>query len=142
MLRTRFAVAADEDRVLALLAQLIEEEPGRSRGRAAAFRRLLEGDRGIVLVAEDGSALLGVITVSFNLAVRFEHGYAQIEELIVDAEARGKNAGALLVQAAIAAARDQGCEEIGLYSREQTRGFYEKLGFRYAGPELRQALAE
>jgi hypothetical protein len=37
-------------------------------------------------------------------------------------------------------ARRRGCEEMGLYPREETRAFYEKLGFAYAGVELRQRL--
>ena len=53
-----------------------------------------------------------------------------------------KNVGAALVNAAIDAARARGCQEIGLYSRETTRAFYEKLGFRYAGPEVRLPLKE
>jgi ribosomal protein S18 acetylase RimI-like enzyme len=46
----------------------------------------------------------------------------------------------LLVRSAIDAARERGCREIGLYAREETRAFYEKLGFGYAGPELRMPL--
>jgi GNAT superfamily N-acetyltransferase len=41
-----------------------------------------------------------------------------------------------LLKAAIAEARRRGCSLITLYSRETTRAFYEKAGFRYAGPEL------
>ena len=37
-------------------------------------------------------------------------------------------------------ARAHGCEEMGLYPRETTRGFYEGLGFQYVGVELRQRL--
>jgi hypothetical protein len=44
------------------------------------------------------------------------------------------------VLAAMNEARDRGCEEMGLYPRETTRGFYEKLGFEYVGVELRQRL--
>ena len=75
-----------------------------------------------------------------DLAIRYGGEYAQIEELIVDPRARGLKAGAALVRASIEAARAHGCREIGLYSREQTRAFYEKLGFSYTGPELRQSL--
>jgi GNAT superfamily N-acetyltransferase len=81
-----------------------------------------------------------MISVSFNLAIRYETAYAQIEELVVDAAARGKQAGAILVRAAIDEAKARGCNEIGLYPREETRPFYEKLGFVYAGVELRQPL--
>ena len=101
---------------------------------------MLNTDRGAVLVAEETGRVLGVISLSFNLAMRFETGYAQIEELIVDEAARGRQLGALLVRAAMDHAVAQDCNEIGLYPREETRAFYEKLGFRYAGVELRQTL--
>jgi GNAT superfamily N-acetyltransferase len=127
--------------VLALLAQLFERDLSGEPARAAAYRRMLASERGFVLVAEDGGGLLGVISVSVNLAIRFDVAYAQIEELVVDAAARGKQAGAILVRAAIDEARRRGCEEMGLYPREETRAFYEKLGFRYVGVELRQRIA-
>ena len=51
-------------------------------------------------VAEDDElGLLGVATVSFNLAVRYGGEYCQLEELYVDPKARGRNCGGLLLQA-------------------------------------------
>jgi len=44
------------------------------------------------------------------------------------------------VEAAIDLGRSRGLDEIGLYPREETRPFYERLGFGYVGVELRQAL--
>jgi hypothetical protein len=44
-----------------------------------------------------------------------------------------------LLKAAIAEAHRHGCSLVTLYSRETTRAFYEKAGFRYAGPELHRA---
>ncbi len=101
---------------------------------------MLRSERGFVIVAEDAGVVLGSISVSVNLAIRFDVAYAQIEELVVDAAARGKQAGAVLVRAAMDEARRRGCEEMGLYPREETRAFYEKLGFSYVGVELRQRL--
>ena len=102
---------------------------------------MLDSDRGAVLVAFEGDTVHGVITFSCNLAVRFDTAYAQIEELVVDDAARGRKAGAALVRAAMSEeARVRGCEEMGLYPRETTRGFYEGLGFQYVGVELRQRL--
>ena len=141
MVTTRPATLADEPRVLALLAQLFERDLSGEPARAAAYRRMLASERGFVLAAEEDGGLLGVISVSINLAIRFDVAYAQIEELVVDAAARGKQAGAILVRAAMDEARRRGCEEMGLYPREETRAFYEKLGFRYVGVELRQRLA-
>ncbi len=141
MLATRPARPADEDRVMELLAQLMEDAPVSEDVLRPAFRQLLEEPtRGAALVAEDETGVLGVITFSYNFAVRYGGFYAQIEELVVDSAARGKDAGATLVQASITASREHGCKEIGLYAREHNRGFYEKQGFVYTGPEMRQRL--
>ena len=141
MLTTRSATPADEPRVMQLLSHLFERDLSGEPARSRAFRRMLETpERGIVLVIEEEGGVLGVISVSYNLAIRFDSCYAQIEELVVDEAARGKQAGAVLVRAAIEEARRHGCNEMGLYPREETRAFYEKLGFEYVGVELRQPL--
>ncbi len=108
------------------------------------FDALLSGERGEILVADDEGPLLGVATVSYNLAIRYRGEYCQLEELIVDPAARGKNVGGLLVQESVARARARGCAEFGLYLVEATEGnrpFYEKYGFRVVGSEMRQPLA-
>ena len=105
-----------------------------------AIPQLLDSDRLRVLVVEDDDGVVGLISFSFNQALRYAGEYCQIEELIVDPRGRGKSLGVLLVKSAIEAARDRGCLEIGLYAREETRAFYEKLGFGYRGPEVRLAL--
>lgn len=141
MLTTRPATFHDEPRGLALLGQLLGRDISTEPGRARSFRRMLaEPVRGMVLVAEEEGQVLGVISFSYNLAIRFDTCYAQIEELVVDAAARGKQAGAVLVRAAMEEARGHGCEEMGLYPREETRAFYERLGFAYVGVGLRQRL--
>lgn len=142
----RAAVASDESEVFRLLRQLFgdrrmgdEAVVDSSRARRT-FGALLDGARGHVLVAEDQGRLIGVISMSYDVAIRYGGEYAQIEELLVDEAARGMSLGAALVNAAVDAARARGCGEIGLYAREHNRAFYEKLGFAYAGPELRRAL--
>jgi len=137
----RVAEAADEAGCLAMIEALTGE--ARAAGGSAAFRALLGRERGEVLVADEGGAVLGVATVSYNLAIRYGGEYAQLEELIVDPAARGKNVGGLLVGTAVERARARGCAEFGLYLLETTehnRPFYEKYGFRYTGSELRQRL--
>ena len=136
----RPATDADVARILELLSQLFErdltDEP-LARRRYGACSTATEAP--CWWHVED-DVVHGVITFSCNLAVRFDTAYAQIEELVVDGAARGKKAGAALVRAAMDEARARGCEEIGLYPRETTRGFYERLGFEYVGVELRQRL--
>ena len=142
MVKTRLASPEDESSVLALLGQLFARDLASDTRVALSFRRMLDAERGAVIVAYEDAGILGVITVSFNLAARYATAYAQIEELVVDEKGRGKHVGALLVQAAVKEARDRGCDEIGLYAGEATRAFYEKLGFIYSGVELRRPLAQ
>jgi GNAT superfamily N-acetyltransferase len=137
----RAATAADEARCLALIETLT--------GRAATpawrnvYRHLLTRARGAIHVADEDGTILGVATVSYNLAIRYEGEYAQLEELIVDPDARGKNVGGLLVQAMVDAARARGCAEVGLYlieTTEHNRPFYAKCGFSVVGTEMRRSL--
>src|SRR5262249_30048962 len=125
MINVRPATESDGPRILELLSQLFERDITKEDARVTALRRLLDSDRGAVLVAVEGDVVHGVITFSCNLAVRFDTAYAQIEELVVDEATRGRKVGAALVRAAMDDARARGCEEMGLYPRETTRAFYE-----------------
>jgi GNAT superfamily N-acetyltransferase len=136
---------ADESAVFALLPALMEGEPvtgppiEQSSAARAIYRELVTSPRGSVIVFEVDGEVLGVITSSYVSAIRYGGDYARLEELIVDDKARGTGAGIALLKAAIAEARRRGCSLVTLYSRKHTRAFYEKAGFRCAGPELHRA---
>ena len=146
-LEIRPALAADEERCMELLVALAGTT-GAKRPRAdgpmrATFRSLLDSLRGEILVADEDGVLLGMASVSYNLAMRYGGEYCQLEELIVDPEARGKNVGARLVQTSVVRAKARGCPEYGLYlmaSTEHNLVFYQKFGFEKIGSELRQRL--
>ena len=144
VLTIRPAVAADQGRCLELVNSLAEHAGASVHERAAeVFEQLLDGARGLVLVAQEEEVVLGLASVSFNLAMRYGGEYCQLEELIVDPAARGKNVGAALVEATLALARERGCGEYGLYLVERTESnwpFYQKFGFERVGTELRQPL--
>ena len=110
----------------------------------ATFDALVGRERGAIYVAEDDDlGVLGVASVSFNLAIRFGGEYCQLEELYVDPKARGKNCGGLLVQAVSDGARERSCADVGLYITHRHAGnrpFYEKYGFEDVGIEVRQKL--
>ena len=110
----------------------------------ATFDTLVARERGEILVADDAAdGLLGIATVSYNLALRHGGEYCQLEELFVDPRARGRNLGGLLIEAVLARARARGCAECGLYllpHTESNRPFYEKYGFAAVGAEMRQKL--
>ena len=107
------------------------------------FKNLISNDRGSLVVAEDNGSVLGMASISFNLALRYNGEYCQLEELVVNKEARGKNVGGLLIEETIKLAKKRGCKEYGLYILESTKhnqGFYEKYGFVKVGEEMRQPL--
>ena len=110
-----------------------------------AFEQLIDRKRGEIVVAAENSTILGMATVSYNLAMRYGGEYCQLEELIVSPEARGKNIGGLLMQRTIDNARSRGCADYGLYlveTTEHNRPFYEKYGFSAVGTEMRQRLID
>jgi len=107
------------------------------------FKNLISNERGSLVVAEENGTVLGMASISFNLALRYNGEYYQLEELVVDKEARGKNVGGLLIEETIKLAKKRGCKEYGLYILEATKhnqGFYEKYGFVKVGEEMRQPL--
>ena len=138
----RFATAEDQATCIDFIGTL-NGGPVRDDWHVT-FAALVTRERGAVYVAEDdGLGLLGVATVSFNLAVRYGGEYCQLEELYVDPKARGRNCGGLLLQAVINSARERGCAEVGLYITHRhaaNRPFYEKFDFEEVGVEVRQRL--
>jgi len=107
------------------------------------FKNLISNERGSLVVAEENGTVLGMASISFNLALRYNGEYCQLEELVVDKDARGKNVGGLLIEETIKLAKKRGCKEYGLYILESTKhnqGFYEKYGFVKVGEEMRQRL--
>jgi len=107
------------------------------------FESLISNERGSLLVAIENELILGMASISYNLALRYNGEYCQLEELVVDSEARGKNVGGLLIEETISLAKKRGCKEFGLYLLESTKhnqSFYEKYGFEVIGKEMRQPL--
>ncbi len=138
----RPATPDDKQKCLGFIGALRREDI--QNGWGGTYDALMTGERGTVLVADDDEmGVLGMATISFNLAIRYSGEYCQLEELFVDPSARGKNAGGLLIEGILDAARQRGCAEIGLYLVEWTthnQPFYEKYGFKVVGGEMRQPL--
>ena len=140
----RFAELRDRDRCEELLNLLVGNTAASENiFSGQVFETIVAGRYGRVLLACEDELALGMASISFNYALRYDGRYAQLEELIVDPVARGKNVGGLLVEEALKAARDEGCKEFGLYLLESTKHnqpFYEKWGFGVIGHEMRQSL--
>ena len=110
---------------------------------SVTFEHLISNERGSLIVAEERGNVLGMASISFNLALRYNGEYCQLEELVVDQDARGKNVGGLLIEETLRLAKNRGCKEVGLYVLDSTKHnqtFYEKYGFVKIGEEMRQSL--
>ncbi len=145
-IQLRDATGDDQARCIELLSELRAATGSEhSAGLGDAFTSLLTQARGQIVIAQEGDVVLGMATVSYNVALRYAGEYCQLEELIVTPEARGKKLGGLLVQKIVDNARARGCAEIGLYlveATEHNRPFYEKYGFVSIGSEMRQKLSD
>tara|TARA_B100000927_G_scaffold88655_1_gene71593 strand:- start:1068 stop:1499 length:432 start_codon:yes stop_codon:yes gene_type:complete len=140
----RLAKFEDKEHCSELLNVLSEASPNSNDiFDSGIFNDLISNKRGSLLIAEEEGKVLGMVSISFNLALRYNGEYCQLEELVVHKEARGKNVGGLLVEEALKLAKNRGCKEFGLYLLESTKhnqSFYEKYGFRKIGEEMRQSL--
>ena len=140
----RLAKLEDQQRCSELLDVLAKatSDPHEIFG-SETFEKLISNERGSLVVAEESGNVLGMASISFNLALRYNGEYCQLEELVVDPDARGKNVGGLLIEETIRLAKIRGCKEFGLYILESTKHnqtFYEKYGFIKVGEEMRQPL--
>lgn len=143
----RPATLKDETRcreLLALLGAATGEsvEDGESFS-SETFQTFVKGKRGSITLAEEDGDVLGMAVISYGMGLRYDGEYCNLEELIVDPKARGKNIGGLLVQETLRVAREKGCKDYGLYlipTTEKNLPFYAKYGFERIGSMLRQAL--
>lgn len=116
-------------------------------GYVAAFRAIEADPHHVILVARsggsDGGRVIGCLQLSILPSLsRRGTSRAQIENVRVAREARGRGVGEKLVQAAIARAREAGCAMAQLTTdrtREAAHRFYERLGFEptHVGMKLR-----
>ena len=140
----RFAELRDRDRCEELLNLLVGNTAASENiFSGQVFETIVAGRYGRVLLACEDELALGMASISFNYALRYDGRYAQLEELIVDPVARGKKCWWALGRRGFKDGSRWGCKEFGLYLLESTKHnqpFYEKYGFGVIGHEMRQSL--
>jgi ribosomal protein S18 acetylase RimI-like enzyme len=110
-----------------LIPQLSRSAPSPS---AASLRDLVEWPGNRVLIARIDGEIVGTLTlVMFPIPTGLR---AWVEDVVVDAGARGKGVGAALTNEAVRLARADGARTVDLTSRpsrEAANRLYERLGF-------------
>jgi para-aminobenzoate synthetase len=132
----------------ALLVELGGNPPAAQAMQDAALEVIEDSSTGVVLVAEDGTALVGVLAVSWPSAIHAPGRYALIQDLWVDPRRRSETVGRELLQALFELARERGAPrvEVGLPSESfarfaATEAFYLANGFTLNGPRMRRLIS-
>lgn len=106
-----------------------------------------DGSLGVLLVAEEAGQIVGVLGVSWQVAIRVPGRYGLIQELWVHPSWRGRSIGGDLLAALFKLARRQQVKrlEVGLPSERfahlaATEAFYVNCGFITIGTRMRRIL--
>jgi len=141
MVNIREATIDDQTEVLDLLRQLMTsatmESPINQPSSIETFRQVIEEEKGTILVAEEAGTMLGLLTLSYPVAIRCGGIYSCIEEFIVTEQARGKGVGSKLLEAAITKATEKSCYELQV-NRPSELGYpvYLRHGWKDLGKHL------
>jgi ribosomal protein S18 acetylase RimI-like enzyme len=134
--RIREAVPDDFDGVFELLLELREhfEEKGSVDGDSIfpIYLRFLDSDDHHVFIAETDGRPVALMSLSIDESLYEEKPCMVIDELIVTAAHRGRGVGRLLVDKAVALARERRCSEVCVDTTVTNEGairFYRARGF-------------
>ncbi len=137
VLTIRSATEADLDQLVRLLGVLFSIEadfrPDAERQRRGLALLLGAPSRAVVLVAERGSAVVGMVTAQLVVSTAEGGPSALVEDMVIDEQERRRGIGKILLGAAEAWAARHGANRLQLLAdRENGRAlrFYERLGWR------------
>lgn len=136
----REARPGDEDALFALVQQLGHAFSPDRAAYDATIASYFAGEHPSVflLVVDDGSARLGGYALTTVVPLLATNGpSAQLQEIVVDEEARGRSYGTMLVRAVEAECERRGVTQLTVASR-RAGGFYDRLGFTDAAEYMRR----
>lgn len=117
------------DQLFSQEAEFIPDRAAQQRGLAAIIERPAVGE---ILVAHQGESILGMVNLLYSVSTALGAPVALLEDMVVDAAARGRGLGTQLLEAAIATAKARGCRRITLLTdgdNLDAQRFYARQGF-------------
>jgi N-acetylglutamate synthase-like GNAT family acetyltransferase len=135
----REARPGDEDAIFALVQQLGHAFPPERAAFDSTIASYLAGEQPTVLlyVVDDGDAIRGYALTTIVPLLSTNGASAQLQEIVVDADARGHDYGTQLVQAVEAECVRRGVRQLTVASR-RAGGFYDRLGFHESAEYMRR----
>jgi len=136
----REARPGDEDAIFALVQQLGHAFSPDRAAFDATLASYLAGEQPsvLLLVVDDGTERLGGYALTTIVPLLATNGpSAQLQEIVVDEQARGRDYGTLLVRAVEAECERRGVTQLTVASR-RSGGFYDRLGFADAAEYMRR----
>jgi len=133
-MRIRRATPEDEAAVAGLMEQLGAAVHGGVAARLKArFAQMLTLDRHALWVAEEEGQVLGLVTASVRPTLYHSGPSVLIDELVVDASARGQGVGRALIAGVVIWASEQGASEVEVSTamdNQAAQAFYQQCGFK------------
>jgi len=126
----RLALHTDWPAIVRLLDQL--DYPDTAKFMETRLAQLINDPAEILLVWEDGAAILGFLSLHFIPQIALPGDFARISYFSIDEAARGKGIGAQLEEHATQLAREKGCELIEVHChtrRDRAHVFYFRQGY-------------
>jgi GNAT superfamily N-acetyltransferase len=132
MLQIRQCSIEDFEEVVKLLGQLWPDKTIDTAALQTVFARSVASECQVYLCAADDNRIIGFASLTIKNSLWQEGYLGHVDELIVDAEHRGRGVGTQLLDHLVAMARQRGCRRVELdsaFHREQAHQFYERQGF-------------
>lgn len=125
-------IPALSDLLSLLFSQEAEFTPNAEAQRKGLARIIDNPGIGAVLVARQGTRLVGMVNLLFTVSTALGERVALLEDMVVSPAARGAGVGAKILAEAFSFARAQGCKRITLLTdrdNASAQRFYAKQGF-------------
>lgn len=131
------AKKSDIESIIDLLTLLFSQEaeftPKRDLQRIGLEMILKDPTIGSIFVLKENDAIIGMVSILWSISTALGGKVAFLEDMIVSPSYRGKGAGRMLVEYAIAYTQKRECKRITLLTDNDNHvahQFYQQLGFK------------
>lgn len=136
----RPAGRADADVVFALLAQVGKPYSPDRAVFDVAFGEVIDSDDHLMYLVESDGAVIGYALTTIVRLLHTNGFSAQLQELVVDVEARSGGAGSFLVSEIERELTAQGVKQLTVAIVRGAASFYDRLGYRSTADYLKKDL--